>query len=115
MCIFFGASSSPACANYALRKTAHDNKDQFDVEVIDTLLNNFYVDDCLRSTSTEEKVTSLAQDLIDICGRGGFRLTKWVSNSKSVLESIPLSERSAETKVLDFDESLPSQKALGML
>ncbi|XP_072022724.1 uncharacterized protein [Amphiura filiformis] len=111
----FGASSSPACANYALRKTAHDNKDQFDVEVIDTLLNNFYVDDCLRSTSTEEKATSLAQDLIDICGRGGFRLTKWVSNSKSVLESIPHSERSAETKVLDFDESLPSQKALGML
>ena len=111
----FGASSSPACANYALRKTANDNKDQFDVEVTDTLLNNFYVDDCLRSTSTEEKAISLAHDLIDICGRGGFRLTKWVSNSKSVLESIPPSERSEETKALDFDESLPSQKALGML
>ena len=98
----FGATSSPACSNYALRQTAKDNKDQFDEEVVDTLLNNFYVDDCLKSTTAEDKAANLAHDLSDICNKGGFHLTKWVSNSKYVMESIPTQERSEETKKTNY-------------
>lgn len=43
----FGATSSPSCANYALRKTAQDYKGLYNTEVINTVLKNFYVDDCL--------------------------------------------------------------------
>ena len=63
----FGATSSPAYANYAMKKTAVDNKHDFDVEVIDTLENNFYVDDCLKATMSETKAASFAQDLISAC------------------------------------------------
>ncbi|KAK3712224.1 hypothetical protein QZH41_009770, partial [Actinostola sp. cb2023] len=41
----FGGASSPSCANYALKKTAEDNKDYFDHETVQTVKGNFYVDD----------------------------------------------------------------------
>jgi hypothetical protein len=52
----FGATSSPCCANKALRQTADDNERYFDPEVIQTLRRNFYVDDNLKSVSTVQKV-----------------------------------------------------------
>ena len=47
----FGAKSSPSCASFALKKTAEDNKTDFDVETIDTANRNFYVDDCVKSVA----------------------------------------------------------------
>lgn len=38
----FGATSSPSCASYALKRTAEDNKHKFSAEAIDTMKNNFY-------------------------------------------------------------------------
>ena len=49
----FGAISSSACANFALRRTAEDNKSCFPPEVINTVKKNFYVDDCLKSLTSE--------------------------------------------------------------
>lgn len=72
----FGAVSSPSCANYALRRTAVDNKDDFKVEVTDTIYNNFYVDDCLKSLPTEEEAMQMVVDLTDICSKEGFQLLK---------------------------------------
>ena len=46
----FGATSSPSCASYALRKTATDNQGEFDIQMIDTLNRNFYVHDCLNES-----------------------------------------------------------------
>lgn len=43
----FGGVWSPSCCNFVLRRTAEDCRDQYDPEVIDTILNSFYVDDCL--------------------------------------------------------------------
>ena len=42
----FGATSSPAVAKFALRKTALDNSDSFSEEAVDTVNRSFYVDDC---------------------------------------------------------------------
>ena len=56
----FGATSSPSCANFSLRKTAEDNRKDFDLEVIETVNRNFYVDDCLKSTATIERAVFLA-------------------------------------------------------
>lgn len=55
----FGAVSSPSCANYAPRRTAEDNRRHLRPEVVDTILNNFYVDDCLKSVSTENDASLL--------------------------------------------------------
>ncbi|KAK3754770.1 hypothetical protein QZH41_007277 [Actinostola sp. cb2023] len=105
----FGGASSPSCANFALQKTAAD----FDTTTVKTIQRNFYVDDCLKSVKSDEEAIRLADQLRSILARGGFRLTKWISNSKRVIESIPESERAAAVKNVDFDDSL-TERALGV-
>ena len=53
----FGGASSPSCFNFALRKTASDNRDGYASDVTRILEINFYVDDMLKSfqTVTEAK------------------------------------------------------------
>ncbi|XP_072768487.1 uncharacterized protein [Nerophis lumbriciformis] len=111
----FGAVSSPSCANFALRKTAEDNEAHFPPEVTDTVRHNFYVDDCLRSIPTEQEAVQLVKDLTALCQMGGFTLSKWISNSRAVLISIPQEHRAKEIKELDLDkDNLPMERALGL-
>lgn len=77
------AVSSPSCANYALRRTAEDNAQQFPAEVVSTIKHHFNVDDCLKSLTTEEKAIKMIQDLTALCSKGGFKLPKWLSNSRA--------------------------------
>ena len=50
----FGANSSPSCANFALQRTVRDNSKDYSDVTQQTVLKNFYVDDCLTSVETEE-------------------------------------------------------------
>lgn len=43
----FGATSSPDCSSFALRRTAEENIGEFGEDVVKTVMKNFYVDDCL--------------------------------------------------------------------
>ena len=109
----FGGASSPSCANFALRKTAEDNKEEFDPVAIETVNKNFYVDDCLKSTATEAEAIHLSSQLRQLLAKGGFRLTKWISNSKEVMESLPESERAVSLKELVFGRTVV-ERALGL-
>ena len=109
----FGGVSSPSCANFALRKTAEDNKALFDPQIIHTVKRNFYVDDCLKSVNSDHDAINLVKDLTELLKTGGFRLTKWLSNSRQVMESIPESERAKSVKNLDFGHA-PIERALGV-
>ena len=100
----FGATSSPSCANFALRRTADDNENDFDSMIVDTVKKNFYVDDCLKSVRKDEEAVALIYGLMKLVGRGGFHLTKWVSNSAKVVASVPIEERSGSAKDLNFDQ-----------
>ena len=111
----FGAASSPSCSNFALRKTAEDNSEHFLEAVVSTVKNNFYVDDCLKALPSVEEASQHASDLRSLLSKGGFRLTKWISNSRKVLETIPEEERAKEVKTLDLSEDdLPVERALGV-
>ena len=111
----FGSTSSPSYANLCLRKTADDHKDSFDEEVVKTVKCNFYVDECLKSTTTVDEVVKLAGDLSKLLAKGGFHLTKWISNKREVIESVPESERAASGVDLDLDrDELPAERALGV-
>ena len=79
----FGGVSSPSCSGFALLKTAADNKDTFSVEAVDTVERNFYVDDCLKAVVDEDAAVDLVHDLRDLLSEGGFRLTKWLTNSNA--------------------------------
>ncbi len=112
----FGAVSSPSCVSYALRKTAEENRDHFAADVVDTVKRNFYVDDCLKSLPTDEEAVIMVHALSEICRKGGFTLTKWTSNSQSVLQSVAEEHRARDSKELNLDrDELPIKRALGLL
>ncbi len=111
----FGATSSPSVASYALKRTAEDHKADVSPEAVQTVLRNFYVDDCLKSVAKEEDAVTLAKDLRTLCVSGGFTLTKWMSNSRKVLMTIPEVHRASEVKDLDLrHDTLPVERTLGV-
>ncbi|XP_076853974.1 uncharacterized protein LOC143509288 [Brachyhypopomus gauderio] len=111
----FGAVSSPSCANYALRRIVQDYKDHFEPCILNTILHNFYMDDCLTSVSSEAKARKMVSELTAACAKGGFHLSKWTSNSSEVLASIPDAQRSKTTRGLDLDQKANAvETALGL-
>ncbi len=58
----------------------------------------FYVDDCLKSVPTSEEGIGQANDLCDMMANGGLKLTKWISNDRKVLQSIPEQLRAKDVK-----------------
>lgn len=109
----FGAASSPCVANSALKRTASDNAQDFSPETVNAVKRNFYVDDALPSTDSEASAGKLALEMTEILARGGFNLTKFTSNNKSVLSMIPEEKRANPGLNLDLEE-LPVERALGV-
>ena len=110
----FGATSSPSCTSFCLKRTAEDNRNRFSEEAIKTLERSFYVDDSLKSTRSVDDAISLVSELRSLLQTGGFRLRKWISNSREVLASIPEDERATSVANLCFDENLPFDRTLGL-
>ena len=91
-----------------LRKTAQLQREQFDEEVIEAVNCNVYVDNMMKSMSTTKKTISLASQLQTLLEKGTFRLTKWYSNGREVMATIP------ESKRAKLVEQLPTESAFGL-
>ena len=109
----FGTTSSPSCANFCLQKTASTYLEEFDPGTIQTVMRNMYVDDLMKSVSSPEAAIKLSTQLRELLMKGGFRLTKWLSNDRDVLVEIPECERASSVVNLDI-EDLPTACALGL-
>ncbi len=73
------------------------------------------MDDCLKSVETEAECIRLVNQLNNLLKQGGFRLTKWISNNRAVLLSIPEAERAKAVKDLaQIESQLPVERALGV-
>lgn len=111
----FGLNCSPFAATFAKNKTAQDNVVKVSAQAVDTILRNFYVDDCLKSTQTIEEAIKLIQELRVLLQSGGFHLTKFIGNSAEMLQSLPSSELSPSLKEINLGTGeIPSQKTLGV-
>ena len=109
----FGGRWSPSCCSYVLQRTAEDHRGDYDMVVVDSAINDFYVDDLLKSMVDEEKAVMMVKQLRDLMSKGGFRLTKWISNNRTVLASIEEKERAKQVRDLDLNfEALPTERAL---
>jgi hypothetical protein len=86
-----------------------------DESVCKTIERSFYVDDCLKSINSEEAAIELTASLMEACYSGGFHMTTWSSNRRSVLMAIPEEERAKGLKGLDLDsDKLPLERVLGV-
>ena len=111
----FGATSSPSVANYTLKKVAEDNRQRYGSKAADFVKRDFYVDDGLKSVSTAEEASQLINDSKAMCKQGGFKLNKFLSNSKEVLAAISPDERAGSVKSLDLNkDTLPIERTLGV-
>ena len=102
----FDGVSSPICSNYALKKTADDNKLNYGPEAADTLKESFYVDDMLKSVASVSEAIILIKNVRRMCVAGGFRLHNFLSNRKKLLMSIPRA---------DIQEEAPNKKLIETL
>lgn len=76
-------------------------------------MNDFYVDDGLKSLPTTESTISLRTR--DVLSKSNLRLHKIAANSKEVMEAFPPSDRASDLKELDLDvDHLPMQCSLGL-
>ena len=80
------------------------------VVTVDTVNRILYVDDYVKSVATVPEALRLANQLVQLEGR--FHLTKWVRNSREVLQGIPPGERALSIANLDL-EDVPIDRALG--
>ena len=112
----FDGTSSPSCANFALKKSVTDNSDKFGQKAAKTLLRNFYVDDLLKSTKGAEEAVSLIKNVVQMCAASGFKLTKFMSNLPYVLFAVIEENRKVDVKDKDLlTEKVPEERALGDL
>ncbi|XP_067945305.1 uncharacterized protein [Watersipora subatra] len=110
----FGATSSPGVATFALRKIASEHKED-KPEAWKFITENFYVDDGIMSTEAIEDAIKLVKDTIEVCSSANLRLHKFVSNSRKLLNTIPISERASEVQGLDLlKDKLPTERTLGL-
>src|SRR4029434_2266189 len=64
---------------------------------------------------TEKEAVKLISNLTTVCHQGGFHLSKWISNSRAVLATVPQEDRAKEVKELDLSkDQLPMERALGL-
>ena len=92
----FGATSSPGCANFALKTTADQYEETCGSKAADFVKRNFYVDDGLKSVQSMDQAKELIKNTKSLCQRGGFRLHKFTSNSKEVMSSVPQEDRATD-------------------
>ena len=108
----FGAKSSPTCANYALQQTGRDDKDFYPL-ASKAIERNFYMDDFAKSVDTEEEAIELYNQLKTALIKGGFNLTKWITNNSIVMNSFKEGDR-AESKTKTFEAEPAASSLLGL-
>ena len=109
----FGATSSPASAGFCIKQTALDYDKHYDQFIPKIVRENFYVDDCLVSVDSTSKAITVVRQLTSLLQQGGFRITKWLTNSEAVLNEIPEVERSKNLQRHNL-ECTSSDRVLGV-
>ena len=110
----FQAKSSPICANYALKRVAINNEDEFPIST-KTIQNNFYMDDFIKSVETPEEATKVFKQLQPLLSKYRFEQKKWITNSDVVTSSIPEDLRSInKTKQVEIEPSKEGSSVLGL-
>ncbi|XP_075264655.1 uncharacterized protein LOC142356739 [Convolutriloba macropyga] len=94
--LIFGATCSPSCAIFVLKKCAKDNKQEHPEAHI-SIKQQFCMNDFKQTYVSEGEARRNAQEIKTVLHTGGFKLTKFLSNKPAALEKL-LEEDKAELK-----------------
>lgn len=75
MCASVRATSSPSRASCAPRRKAEDARDKAAEEVVQTVLQDFYIDDYLNSVSSENHAVLSVKQLRNRCKQTFYQET----------------------------------------
>lgn len=75
----FSTTCSPCCAIFALQKHVLDHSNPGE-DVCETVMQSFYVDNCLWTSATVVEAKVLVDKLQKLLDEGGFELRQWASN-----------------------------------
>ncbi|KAK7881385.1 hypothetical protein WMY93_029794 [Mugilogobius chulae] len=110
----FGTTSSPCCATFALQRHARDYAEGNE-DVLESIEQCFYVDNCLQSLSTPESAKLLIDKLRQVLASGGFEIRQWASNVPAVIAHLPPTARSESAEQWLAEKSPdPQEPALGL-
>ena len=109
----FGSKSSPSCAAFALLEIAKRFGKYYPCNACEVIKTGFYVDDCLVAVRNEMEAIQLVRDLEGLLARGGFNLTKWISNSPAVMENIKPERRAKGLAQIELGDA-SEERVLGM-
>ena len=110
--VVFGVNASPFLAQFVTQRHAQQNAELYPMAV-ESVLKSTYMDDTIDSVLSETDGAELYKQLSLLWRKAGMFARKWLSNSQTVLEQIPISERLYETDL--SQGGLPSVKTLGIL
>ena len=111
--LVFGNTASPFCAQFIVQKHAEDTAEHYP-EAADTVSNSMYVDDVLDSCETSKDAIELRRQLSELLNSASFRLRKWSSNDKSVLEDVPEEDRQPGLEIREDGRPTGKVKTLGV-
>lgn len=78
-------------------------------------MNNFYVDDALKSFPTEEEAIDLLRRAQEALAASNLRLHKIAANRAKVMDAFPNDNLAKDIKCLDLStDDLPDQRSLGV-
>ena len=72
------------------------------------------MDDLLKSIDDPKTAMILVKNVVEMCKGGGFHLTKFISNNRELLISIPEDQSRNGVKTANLIGDLPIEKALGI-
>ena len=113
----FGASSSPSCASFALRKAAEFYTGSLNDSSMGTkaVKENMYVDDLCDGAESVQATSLLISDVKAICKNSGFELAKFKSSNQALIENLPDEDRGTGSRVdLDCSSDQQVERTLGV-
>ncbi|KAL6483178.1 hypothetical protein MHYP_G00080500 [Metynnis hypsauchen] len=110
----FGTACSPCCAIYALQQHVKTNSAGYE-EVLNSVNNAFYVDNCLQSLCTPLQARQLIDKMRVLLAAGGFDMRQWASNRPEVIAHLPSEARSEGCELwLTAERADPQESTLGL-
>ncbi|XP_055714891.1 uncharacterized protein LOC129809061 [Phlebotomus papatasi] len=99
----YGTGSASYLSTRCISKLVEEEGDNFPVAK-PAASRDFYVDDFISGNPTVAEAQELQSQINLLMRKGGFQLSKWMSNGSEALKNIPLSEREI-TEPLDLSST----------